>query len=179
MIKCMKSVLGILLSVAVCLCIIGGRVKACEQYEGYDGGELLDGPSVVFDLNEDNGYTDSIQLKDSSGITTVTCKLSGGVGGIPTLYKVLIFWNGTNSVQAIRATKLYINNGNILKPRTYYSHGFSIEGLGSNVGCREVGTCNISDGTKQVMVGTKGLQAFFYNRDYWVSTGDLYGPIHL
>lgn len=25
----------------------------------------------------------------------------------------------------------------------------------------------------------QGLQAFFYDRDFWINTGELYGPIHL
>ena len=60
-----------------------------------------------------------------------------------------------------------------------YSKGFLIGGLSSNVGSREVGVCNIPYGVNKVMVKTKGLQAFFYDRDFWISTGELYGSIHL
>ena len=140
---------------------------------------LYGGPEVTFNLTSENNYSDSIMLYGSSGITTVTCKLAGGVAGVDRLYGVIIFWNGTNNVQSIKASNLSITNGSVLKSRTFYSKGFLIDGLSSNVGSSEVGVCNIPSGVNKVMVKTKGLQAFFYDRDFWISTGELYGSIRL
>ena len=177
----MRRVLKVLFASILCINLFATQIYAADKKgtEYSVNSSIIEGPSVTFVLNEQNNYTDSILLKGSSGITTVTCKLSGGVAGVHRLYKVLIYWNGTNQVQSLRANELYICSSNILKPHTYYSKPFSISGLSACSGCREVGTVYLKDDVHQVIIGSRGLQAYFYNRDFWISTGDFRGPVNL
>ena len=84
----------------------------------------FEGPSVTYTgeltRNESGAFSGQIR----SGITTVTCILSGNTGGISTLYNIYIRWNGTNQVQSIQADKLWILNTSITSPVTYYYKSF-------------------------------------------------------
>ena len=99
--------------------------------------------------------------------------------GVSNLYTIHIKWSGTNLLQALKATKLYIRNTNLLNLKTYHSRGFNINSLGSYAGYRSVGTCTIPSSVKTVWIKTFGLQAYFYNDTCWFSTGNINGYFDL
>ena len=177
------KVLGVLLAIVVLISMIPNQVYA--QEENYiDNTErnnkyFYEGPSVEFDLSKENNYTDKIKTRGISGVTTITCSLSGRTGGIDGLYEIIIHWQGNNRVNSISASKLYINNGNILSPKTYRTSGFGIDCKSKYSGYRVIGTCYIPKEVKSVRVSSKLLQAYFNDRDYWIRLNELYGTINL
>lgn len=140
---------------------------------------FYEGPSVEFNLSNENNYTDTIKTRGISGVTVVSCSLSGHTGGVDGLYQIIIHWNGNNRVKSLSANKLYINNGNILSPKTYSSKGFSIDCKSTYTGYRVIGTCYIPKEVKSVRVSSKILQAYFNDRDYWLRLNEIYGTINL
>ncbi len=155
-------------------------VLAEEQYAEIINSEYFhEGPSVVFDLNDDNSFTDSIVIKSETGVTVVTCSLSGHTGGIDELYEIIIHWKGNNRVKYLKADKLYIDSGNILNPKTYWNKSFSFDCRSTMVGANALGTVYLSKDIKRVRVSTKMLQAYFNDRDFWIRINEMNGNINL
>lgn len=156
-------------------------IAAENQYDNYafNHENLHEGPSVIFNLSEENNYSDSVNLKSNNGVTTVKCTLSSYTAGVPNLYEIIIHWSGTNLVKELAADKLYINTGNLLDPESYHKDGFYINGLSAANGYRVVGTCLIPSDRKRVHVSSKVLRAYFYNRDIWLRLGELNGFVDL
>ena len=192
-----KRLLGIIVSSFLICGVMSNDVYAAENkmnnYQDFtsstiaekqytdviDSEYFYEGPSVVFDLNEDNNYTDSITLKSESGVTVVTCSLSGHTGGIANLYEIIIHWKGNNRVKYLKADKLYIDSGSVLHPKTYWNNSFNFDCRSTMVGANVVGSFQLPPNLKRVHVSTKMLQAYFNDRDYWLRINEINGYINL
>lgn len=137
----------------------------------------LEGPTVIFELEEnENG---DFEGRANVGATAISCVLSGNTGGIDRLYEIYIRWTGTNFVEAIRANAMWILDRDILNPTTFYYKSFYVDGLSAPSGFSPIGTCYIPDGIDAVRIRTVGLQAYFYDKDFWLSNGEINDSYYL
>lgn len=177
--KKIRNFLCILLSVCLFASLASTTFAAEDsKYFADKNIKYYEGPTVTIDLYEDeNGnFVGSAR----SGFTEVTAALTSNTAGTPNLYTIYIKWEGTNSVQAIKASALNIINNNMLSdPKVFYDEGFFIDGLSSQKGMRSIGTCYIDDDVEKVRVISTDLMAYFYNESYWLSLKQMNGTIEL
>lgn len=76
-------------------------------------------------------------------------------------------------MQSIKADLPWILDTNIINYTNYYYDGFFISGLSSTSGYRSIGTCYIPSEITKVRIRTAGLQAYFYNEDFWVKFNEI------
>ena len=147
----------------------------------------MEEPAVVFDLDtygdgvlkrDVNGdFHGELQIRSSTGLTVVSCTLSGFTGGVANLYSIYIWWMGTNQVANIQATDLRISTTSILSPETFYSDPFFVNAGSTIAGFQQVGVVIISMDVKRVRIRTRGLQTYFNNTHTWISTGNINGTV--
>ena len=174
----MKKFLGILIA----LLIVFSNINEVKAYEVTDDIIMnLDGPGVIFEgeLTQDENGNYKGYLKSNTGITAIKCVLYGNQAGVKNLYQIYIKWSGSNKVQSIQANNLYIKNSNVLDGTVYHSSGFFIKGLSSSSGYKCIDTCTIPLTETSVRIKTSGLQAYFYDRNFWVSSGEINGSFKL
>lgn len=177
--KRIRNFLCILLSLCLFTSLATTTIAAeNSKYFADKNIKYYEGPTVTIDLYEDeNG---NFVGSTRSGLTYVTAVLTSNTAGVPNLYTIYIKWEGTNSVQAIKATALNILNANMLSdPHVFYDQGFFIDGLGSAKGMRSIGTCYIDDDVEKVRVISTDLMAYFYNESFWLSLRQMNGTIKL
>ncbi len=171
--KTIKKIMSIILMCSMLLALNIVTIAASNTNGNVDV-MSLEGPSATFEgsLVKDENGNYSGQLR--SGFTQVSCVLSGGTGGISTLYTVYIRWQGSNAVQALSANNLYITGDS-----QYRNKGFLIDGLSSNSGYRSVGTCTIPSSEDRVYISTNNLRCFFYNEDIWIRFNEIGGWVNV
>ena len=176
--KRIRNFLCILLSICLFTSLATTTVAAeNSKYFADKNIKYYEGPTVTIDLSEDeNG---NFAGSTRSGLTAVTAVLTSNTAGVPNLYTIYIKWEGTNSVQAIKASALNIINNNMLDPQVFYNQGFFIDGLSSQSGMRSIGTCYIDDDVEKVRVISTDLMAYFYNESFWLSLRQMNGTIKL
>lgn len=97
--------------------------------------------------------------------------------GIPNLYQIYINWKGTNRIINIKARKLTVSTTSALKDKKYYDKPLHINCDSTTLGYKSIGTVMIPTSTKQVRIKTTGLQCYFNDADYWISTGNINGLV--
>lgn len=147
----------------------------------------LEGPTVYVDFGElgsgelacdaDGNY--SGQLMPRSGVTAITCTMTGYIDSIKNYYEIGIRWTGQSQVNSISATSLTVKSTSILSPVTYWSHSFSISAGSTYSGYCPVGYVVIDPSVTKVKVQTSGLQVYFNNEDYWIKLNEISGTIKL
>lgn len=177
--KIARRIISLILVVCMFFTVNSSTIYAKEISDNFDNYIMsLEGPSTTFEgtlvQNEQGDYVGTLR----SGMTTVTCVLSGRTGGIATLYQVYIRWKGTNQVQSIQASNLSITDANMLHDQTpFFSKDFFIQGLSATSGYKPIGTCTIPESISKVHIKTTGLCAYFYNEDFWISLGEINGTL--
>lgn len=186
--KFKKGILSKSLSLILILSIIFTPIISLTTYAS-ENQKYIVGPTVTVDLgilgsselkqDKNGNYSGELTPLSSTGLTSVTCVLSGGTGGISNLYQIYIKWKGSNQVANIRAQSLKISSTSVLNPKTYWQNSFFIDAGSKTLGFKSIGTCTIPTSVKKVRIKTEGLQCFFNDRDWWISTGELNGTVNV
>lgn len=170
------------------LCLNMTTVVFAEQSKNI---MALEGPTVVLDLDQlgeielerdEHGlYRGDIDIyTPRAGITAISVVLSGGVGGISSLYHVLLRWTGTVQVAHIKYSSLTIKDTAILSPKTYYSAGARTVACGMQVsGFASLGNASIPPSVKKVKIAATGLSVSFPHQDYWIQLTPLSGTVNV
>ena len=147
----------------------------------------LEGPTVYVDLGEygsgeltrdaDGNY--SGELTPRSGITVITCIMTGYIDSIENYYEIGIMWNGSNQVNYISADSLTVKSASIFNSEVYWSNPIYISAGSDIKGYKPVGYVIIDPDVEKVKVQTSGLKAFLNNEDYWITLSEISETIKL
>lgn len=147
----------------------------------------LEGPTVYVDLDEygsgeltrdaDGNY--SGVLTSRSGVTVITCIMTGYIDSIENYYEIGIAWNGSNQVNYISADSLTVKSTSILHSEEYWSNPIYVPAGSDTKGYKPVGYVMIDPDVEKVKVQTSGLKAFFNNEDYWITVSEISQTIKL